>query len=738
MVEERCDYSKIDNKVEQIIKKTCKYLKLFDKEFIEKEIKKAYLYAREAHEWQMRLSWDPYIIHPVEATLILLQLHPDIYTIQACLLHDVVEDTPRTLKEIEENFWKDVAFLCAWMEKLSKVRYKWEDRDIWSLRKMFIAMAEDLRVVFIKLSDRIHNMKTLKFHPKREKQIKIATETLNIYAPIADRLWLFWIKNTLEEECFKILDKKNYLNIKRELKEIKDWSKIFLKEAEEDIKILLDEAWIMNYRIDYRVKSIYSIYKKMKKKWLDNIKWLYDLFWLRIVVNDIEECYKTLWMIHNKWSPLPARFKDYIALPKPNWYKALHTTVVWLLNKNKKQPAEIQIKTSDMVEYAEIWVAAHFEYKEKWSKIAKDIDWVKELKEVTENLWNNDFISSLKIDIFSDRIFVFTPKWDSLNLPSGSTAIDFAYNLHSDLWDHISIAKVNWKVYPLDKELENWNVIEIIIDKNRKPNPFWLSFVKTSKAKSRIKSYLKKEDKGQHRERWKEIINKFLEKSWLDIFDKDLSLLKTLEWRTYKLEERWWLLEQVWNFSISPSSIIRKILNSLNIKQVEDKKRTINKWKFDKEIIKKEEKIIVWWDESVKYRKWNCIKKKMPEKIVGHINSKWIITIHKRDCKTLDLVNKDRLLPAYLESKKENIMSVKLWFEVNDSVWILYLITKVIMDMNINIEEIHQTKSNSWNKTIEIIVEILDYDYLLIDRLVDRISFKLWDNLIKKEILKIK
>ncbi|MDQ7023217.1 MAG: RelA/SpoT family protein [Candidatus Gracilibacteria bacterium] len=607
--------------------------------------------------------------------------------------------------------------------------------------KMFIAMAEDLRVVFIKLSDRIHNMKTLKFHPKREKQIKIATETLNIYAPIADRLGLFGIKNTLEEECFKILDKKDYQIIKKDLKEIKEGSKIFLEEAKEDIKKLLDEAGIINYKIDYRVKSIYSIYKKMKKKGLEDIKSLYDLFGLRIVVNDVEECYKTLGMLHNKWSPLPSRFKDYIALPKPNGYKALHTTVVGLLNKNKKQPAEIQIKTSEMVEYAEIGVAAHFEYKEKGSHIAEDINWVKELKEVTENLGNNDFISSLKIDIFSDRIFVFTPKGDSLNLPHGSTAIDFAYNLHSDLGDHISIAKVNGKIYPLDKELKNGDIIEIIIDKNRKPNPFWLSFIKTSKAKSRIKSFLKKENRDQHRERGKDIINKFLEKSGLDIFDKDLSILKNLDGRTYKIEERWALLEQVGNFSISPSSIMRKILNTLNINQV-DRKRIKNKEKYEEKINeinkKKEEKIIVGGDKDIKYIKGNCVKRKMPEKIVGHINSKGIITIHKRDCKTLDLVNKERLLPAYLESKKENIMSVKLWFEVKDGVGILYSITKVIMNMNINIEEIHQTKSDSGNKAIEIIVEILDYDYLLIDRLINRIQLQLLEKLLKKEVVEIK
>jgi len=755
----KVDYSKIDKKVVNIISKTSKYLKScnefdekscnefdekscneFDAKCVEKEINKAYLFAKNAHEWQMRLSWDPYIIHPVEATQILLSLHPDIHTIQACLLHDVVEDTEVSLEEIENSFWKEVAFLCAWMEKLSNVRYKWEERDIGSLRKMFIAMAEDLRVVFIKLSDRIHNMKTLKFHPKREKQVKIATETLNIYAPIADRLGLFGMKNTLEEECFKILNKKEYTVLKKELKILKEGSKIFLKEAEEDIKKLLKKEWINNYKIDYRIKSIYSIYKKMKKKWLDEAKSLYDLFWIRIVVNNIEECYRTLWVLHNKWAPIPNRFKDYIALPKPNWYKALHTTVVWLMTKNKKQPAEIQIKTHEMMEYAEIWVAAHFEYKEKWSKIAKDVNWVKDLKEITENLENNDFISSLKIDIFNDRIFVFTPKWDSLNLPFWSTSIDFAYNLHSDLGDHISIAKVNWKVYPLDRELKNWDVIEIVTDKNRIPNPFWLSFVKTSKAKNRIKNFLKKEDKEAHKERWKDIINRLLEKSWLWSFDKDLSILKTIDWTNYKVEERWQLLEQVWNFSISPSNLMRKILKNNNLdnkeKQKENKISKISNSKSIENIDIK--KIIVSWDEELKYKIANCCKRKLQNKIVWHINSKGIISIHKRDCKVLKNVNKDRLLPAYIEWEKGEHILAKIQLEVENKIWVLFSISRVISNMNINIEEIHQTKSKTWNKEIILTVEINDYDYLLIDRLVERISLKLWKDLINKSVLQIK
>ena len=245
------DYSKIDKRVNTIIKKISIYMPHFDINHIETEVNKAYFYARDAHEGQFRLSWSPYIIHPVEATNILLDLKPDIYTIQGCLLHDVIEDTPKTYDDIKEVFWEEVAFICAWMEKVSKIKYRWEERNVSSLRKMFIAMAEDLRVVFIKLSDRLHNMRTLKFHPKKDKKIRIAEETLNIYAPIADRLWLYALKNSLEEECFKILDISEYRKLKRELKELSNSSLSFIKNSEHEIEKLLNywfTTWIYELR----------------------------------------------------------------------------------------------------------------------------------------------------------------------------------------------------------------------------------------------------------------------------------------------------------------------------------------------------------------------------------------------------------------------------------------------------------------------------------------------------------
>lgn len=733
-------YAKIDRKVEQLIEKVSAYTHFIHPDIIREDILKAYEFWKKAHEWQKRLSWEPYIGHPVEAALILVDLKPDIYTIQACILHDVIEDTPVTHQEIQKIFWDQVEKLCLGMEKLSKVRYKWEDRGIGSLRKMFVAMAEDLRVIFIKLADRLHNMKTLKHHPKKDKRVRIALETLNIYAPIADRLSLFNIKNALEEECFKILDYENYRKIKNELGELKESIDIFSKDAVKEIKDALDEGGIDIYTVDYRVKSIYSIYKKIKKKWLENVQSLYDLFWIRIIVQDIESCYKVLWIIHSFRTPLPNRFKDYIALPKPNGYKSLHTTIIGLLKNYRQQPTEIQIKTFEMKEYSEIGVAAHFEYKERWSKVAKDIDWVKELKEMTESLWNNELITSINIDVFKDRIFVLTPKWDSINLPQWSTPIDFAYSIHSDLWNHIAFAKVNGKIYPLDKELSNWDVLEIITDKSRKPSPFWLSFVKTNRAKDHIKYYLNKDSKEQNRERGREIVNKYLENAWLPQLDKELSLLKIIDGKENDLEDRLSTLEQVWNFWLPPWALIRKIIKSTSqpVPQTEKKHK---KWNAEESSVStgnlEKIEIVIGWEKNLPYKLCACCKKKIPQQIVAHINNKGVIKLHKRDCEVLASVNKERLLSAYITGSEAKPIIAHISFLFQNKIGIFRELSDIIYSMHINIEEINSKKEDEKTTRLSLALQIPDYDYLLIERLIERVKLNLQDKLIEYKVEKV-
>ncbi len=728
------NYSWIDKKVSKIIKIAQSYLQWYDADFIAQEIKKAYLYARDAHEWVFRHSGEPYIDHPVEATLILLDLRPDIFTIQSCLLHDVVEDTPRTLSDIEKEFWKDVAYICAGMEKLSKVKYKWEDRNIWSLRKMFVAMSEDIRVIFVKLSDRMHNMKTLKYHPKKEKKERIALETLNIYSPIADRLWLHKLKNSLDEECFKILNPEEYKKIKKQLNQSKTNIEAFMQEAKKEIEWVLKESNVSSFQIDFRVKSIYSIYKKMQRKWYENIHDLYDLYGIKILVESVSECYKILWIVHNIWTPIPKRFKDYVALPKPNGYRSLHTTVLWLIKQFRKLPTEIQIKTTDMEIESSIWVAAHFEYKEKWSKKAQDINWVKELKELTESLWNNDFIDSLKIDLFKDRIFVLTPNGDTINLPAGSTPIDFAYEIHTDLWNHITLAKVNGAVYPLDKELRNGDIVEIIKDKNKKPNPFYIGIVKTTKAKNSIRSFLKNEDKDLHKERGRDILNKLLEKYNLDKLDRDMTVLKHLDDRVLSVEDRYDLLEQVWSFSTNPAAIIRKILKwkNLHVKSSWNKELA-HKW--DDASQKKD--IIIWSEKNIPYKIAVCCEGKLSDKIVAYINSKWVITIHNRDCKTISRLNKERFLSAYFDGDDVTNIVLEVNFSFSNKIWVLKKLSDILFEMNINTLEIVSRRPTLDKTELFLKLEILDHDYLIIDRFLDRVKLELGKDLLDYRIKKI-
>ena len=733
------DYSFIDKKVEKMIKIVSAYLKDVSPDKVEQEINKAYIYAKNAHSGQFRLSWEAYINHPVEASLLLLDLNPDLFTIQACLLHDVIEDTEFKYDDIKKEFWLEVANLCAWMEKVSKVRYKWEERTISSLRKMFVAMSDDLRVIFIKLADRLHNMKTLKHHPKKDKRERIALETLNVYAPIADRLWLHSFKNRLDEECFKILNEHDYRNVKKQLFDARSTITAFKSNARIEIDKLLEWSWI-KYEVAFRVKSLFSIFRKMQQKWYENINDLYDIYWIKILVWDIGDCYKVLWLVHNKWTPLPNRFKDYIALPKPNGYKSLHTTILWLLTNHRKQPTEIQIKTFEMDLTSEIWVAAHFEYKEKWSKVANDIDWVRQLKDLTESLWNNDFMDSLKIDLFKDRIFVLTPKWDSINLPAWSTPIDFAYEIHTDLWNHITIAKVNNQVHPLDKELKNWDIVEIIVDKNKKPNPFYISFVKTAKAKNCIRSFLRNEDKDGHIERGKIILNNLLEKSGFEKLDKDLTVLKILDDRQFNYEERLNLLEQLWNFSTNPNSVLKKIFKAKKIAY----KPSLPLWRekafhhqIEEQKSKQEKTIIIWWEKNIPHTIWVCCEEKLSNKIVWYINSKWVVIIHNRDCTTLKSLNKDRFLMAYYLWDELNNIIFEVSFKFSNTIWVLKDLSDILYDMNINTLEISSKMTVEHEMILNLKLEILDYDYLMIDRFLDRVKLKLWKKLLDFQVMKI-
>jgi len=716
------DYTAVDQKVEELIGKVAEYLTNLTPETIALEIQKAYAFAKKAHHGVMRLSGDPYISHPVEATEILLSLTPDIHTIQACILHDVIEDTDSTYEDILWEFGPEVAKICQGMEKLSKVKYFWEERTIGSLRKMLISMSEDIRVIFVKLADRLHNMRTLHFHPKKEKRERIAAETLNIYTPIADRLGLHGIKNMLDEECFAILYPADF---KRITQEIADNSKVmdaFSQNAKKEIDELLKDSNIQ-YQVQFRIKSKFSIYKKMLRKGIAHISDLYDVYGIKILVRSVQDCYNVFGLVHGRWTPLPKRVKDYIALPKPNGYQSLHTTVIGLLKEFRSQPTEIQIKTFAMDRHSNIGIAAHFEYKEKGSKIAQDIDWVAQLTDVTQNLGNSEFLSSLTVDIFKDRIFVLTPMGKSLNLPAGSTPVDFAYEIHTDIGSKIALAKVNGLPSPLDTVLKNGDVVEITTNKNKTPNPFHLGFVKTTKARNSIRAYIRNQDKEHHIERGKELLNNLLQKAGSTPLDKDLTDLKNIDWKVNSTEDRNSILEQIGNLSTSPTAIARKILKNRHVVT-----ETLHKkWEHKSDDIPLEERKIMIGGEADIPHQIDKDSKPLSEKIIAYINAKGIITVYNRDSEKLKDLPKERLLSAHFEGDQPETMIFDVNFVFFDKIGVLKRLSDILFEMNIDILSIASTRINLEKTQVSLRLELQDYDYLIIDRFMDRVQFRMHD-----------
>lgn len=457
----------------------------------EELINKACEFAQRAHEGQKRMSGDPYFVHVFETAKILAKLGMDTQTIAAGLLHDVLEDTQIKEEEIKKEFGEDILFLIKGVTKLGTLKYRGHERHVESLRKFFIAMANDLRVVIIKFADRLHNLRTLEF-VREDKRQRIAVESIEVYAPLANRLGMGKLKGEIEDAAFPYAYPKEYLQIEEIIKEKKELYKKYLTEVSEQLKKELHKNRIKFNEIDYRIKHKYSLYKKLLRYDMD-IEKIYDIVALRIVVDTVEDCYRVLGLVHSIWNPLPGRIKDYIAVPKPNGYRSIHTTIFTGLGGI----AEIQIRTKEMHAEAAYGVAAHFAYKEQGHKKVKDdrnkFKWVEELKEL--NYSPDDpkkFIDHLKMDFFNDRIFIFTPKGDVIDLPEDSTPLDFAYSVHSDIGDHTSAAKINTKMSQIYAKLKNGDMVEIITKKDSKPSSKWLDYTKTTLAKKHIKAYLEK------------------------------------------------------------------------------------------------------------------------------------------------------------------------------------------------------------------------------------------------------
>ena len=523
-------------------------------------IKKAYVYSAKVHQGQIRKSGEPYLIHPLEVAGILADLKLDEASIVAGLLHDTIEDTLAKPEEIKELFGSEILDLVEGVTKLGTFgmsqQASVEEKQAENFRKMLVAMAKDIRVILVKLADRTHNMRTLE-HMKPESQQRIAQETLDIYAPLANRLGIQWIKIELEELAFRYLKPAEYAEVEGQVAQSQKDRAKFIADVVLLLKAKLKDAGL-EAEVEGRPKHLYSIWKKMRKNELNSVSQLHDIVAFRLILKSVPACYEALGLIHSLWKPVPGRFKDYIAIPKPNMYQSLHTTVIGPTGDR----IEIQMRTEEMHRIAEEGIAAHWAYKEgKTGKDEQNFAWLRQLMEWQQDLKDpREFLETVKVDLFTDEVFVFTPKGDVRSLPQGSTPVDFAYAIHSEVGAHTSGAKVNGKIVPLRYKLKNGDSVEILTGPNIRPNKDWLSFVRTSRAQARIRSYIK----GQQRERSIDIGRDLLEREFRR-FDLNYSkLIKSSEFLKAANEMGHSraddLVSAVGYGKLSPANVLQRIL----------------------------------------------------------------------------------------------------------------------------------------------------------------------------------
>ena len=672
-------------------------------------IEKAYVYSAKVHKGQVRLSGEPYLSHPLEVAGILANMKMDEVTIVSGLLHDTVEDTLAELKDIEYLFGKEVATIVDGVTKISKIHFlSKEEQQAENIRKMILAMSTDIRVILVKLADRLHNMQTLGFQPS-EKQEVIAGETLDIYAPLAGRMGIHWLKSNLEDLSLFYLEPKIYGDIRLGIAQRQEGQAKFIKEIKEILAKRLDEAGI-KATIKGRNKHFFSIYRKMMEQDL-HIDQVYDILAFRIIVNAVKECYEVLGLIHSMWKPVAGRFKDYISLPKANMYQSLQTSVIAPLGERM----EIQIRTWDMDRIAEEGIAAHWRYKEGYEsgkKMSGQYPWMKQLLEWQKNLTDpKDFLETVRLDLFSGEVYVFTPKGDVKELPMGATPVDFAYSIHSEVGNRCIGAKVNERIVPLSYQLKNGDIVRITTSKNHKPSKDWLNFVKTSTARTRIRQWIKQEEREESIAIGRNILEKEFRKINLALSSqlKGEEILDVAH--KFSLNSVDDLLANIGYGKLSPKQVLNRLVPPLDIKEdrpeglIQKIVQRIKRKKADTGI-----RVKGMSDMLIRFGK--CCHPLPGEPVIGFITRGRGVTIHAKNCRHIRDVDQDRLVEVEWERTEDVSYLARLRVTNISKKGMLANISAILTQSEANIvdADIQTTVDKKGISTFTI--EISDYNQL--------------------------
>jgi GTP pyrophosphokinase len=675
-------------------------------------LRRAYVFSAFEHKGQVRHSGEPYMVHPLEVADFLADMRLDVVAVAAGLLHDVVEDTLTTIERIEELFGAEVAHVVEGVTKISTIPFSSvEERQAENFRKMLLAMVDDIRVIIVKLADRLHNMRTL-HHLPEDRRVKIAQETLDIYAPIANRLGMSKLKNELEELCFRYLEPQAYESLRSRVAARRRASETHIDTLKSTVAAKLDEAQVAYLHIDGRIKRLYSIWQKLKKQKID-LEQVYDFVALRVITKSVKDCYAALGIIHNTWSPVPGRIKDFIAMPRPNGYQSLHTSVI----SERGAPFEVQIRTEAMHEQAEEGIAAHWKYKEGRVGDQRDeryFQWMRQLLEWQQEVRDpQEFINHLKIDLYPEEVYIFTPKGEVKSLPRGATPLDFAYAIHTDVGHRCVGARVNGKMVQLRTRLKNGDIVEIVTQANHQPSRDWLNSVVTSRARQKIRHFVQQEEKARSIELGRKLFDKEARRFNLN----PKTLVETEPFR--KLADEYGggkddeLMAAIGYGKLPPRTVLAKLVPAEQLQEKAPESRVVS---VVKRVLRTgEDRIKVSGVDDLLVYRARCCNPIRGEKIVGYISRGKGVAVHSANCPNVVnlLYDPERRIDVEWEKGTEEARYVvRLSMQVEDRRGILAAVSAKVADINTNITSVEATTDQDQRGRIDMTVEISDLKHL--------------------------